>query len=126
MFFANVAVSSGWQTADGPLLRWAYRDSTLRSYFLTQFTKERAARGPVFFFAVLGDSLCDRTSDPRLLPSFAFSMLLAESPRAAIDALDLGARTAGPNPTSLYWRGLARWAIGDTAAASEDLTPGPR
>src|SRR5262245_27185283 len=89
VFCADVPVSLGWQSGNGPLLRWAYRDSSLRSYFLNQFTRERAERGPVFFFAVEGDSLREKTTDPMLLPSFAYSMLLADHPRAAIDALDL-------------------------------------
>lgn len=121
VFFAGVPVSSGWQAADGPLLRWAYRDTTLRSYFLGQFTLERAERGPVFFFAVERDSLVDRTDDPALLRSFAFSMLLAERPGAALDALELVRRRAPADAALLYWSAWARWGAGDTLGAARDL-----
>ena len=43
-------IQVGFQTADGPLLRWAYRDTSLRSYFFGQFRMAHAERGPVFFF----------------------------------------------------------------------------
>jgi hypothetical protein len=37
---------------DGALLRIAYRDTSLRSYYFTDFSSARAGRGPVLFFAV--------------------------------------------------------------------------
>jgi hypothetical protein len=121
VFFANVPASTGWQAGNGPLLRWAYRDSSLRSYFLTEFTRERAARGPVLFFAVEGDSLREKTNDPLLLPSFAFSMLLAEKPRAALEALDLAIVRAPEDQMLRYWRAWARWAGADSAGARADF-----
>lgn len=120
VFFANVPPSSGWQTADGPVIRWAYQDSTLHSYFLTQFSRERA-RGEIFFFAVEGDSLVDHSNDPDLLPTLAFSMLLSERPGAAVDALDLALTKRAVSAQLAYWRGLAKWGSGDTAAAKADL-----
>jgi hypothetical protein len=121
VFFANVPVSLGWQAGNGPLLRWAYRDSSLRSYFLTQFSRERAERGPVFFFAVEEDSLVDKTESPMMLPSFAYSMLLAERPQAAVEALDLAMRTRPADSELLYWRAWAHWGAGDTLLALSDL-----
>ena len=75
----------------------------------------------MFFFAVEGDSLVDRTSRPELLPSFAYSMLLGERPRAASDALDLALERAPGEHRLLYWRAWARWATGDSAGAKRDL-----
>jgi hypothetical protein len=121
VFFGNVAVSSGWQAGDGPLLRWAYRDSTLRSYFLTQFSAERAQRGPMFVFVVEDGVLKDKTNDPRLFESFAFSMILAEKPAAAVDALNLTATRTSAGHDLTYWRALARWAAGDSTGAKQDL-----
>jgi len=121
VFFANVPVSLGWQAGDGPLLRWAYRDSTLRSYFLTEFTRARAARGPMYFFAVEGGALVDHTDDPMLLASFAYSMLLSDRARAAADVLDLAIARDPDDRTLHYWRAWARWASGDSAGAKEDL-----
>jgi hypothetical protein len=121
VFFAQVPVRSGWQAADGPLLRHEYGDSTLRSYFLTQFTRERAGRGPVYFLVFEGDSLRDRTGHPALLQSFAYSMLLSEQPAAARDALALALTRAGESRELRYWLAWARWASGDTLGARADL-----
>ncbi len=121
VFFGNVPNFAGWQAGNGPLLRWAYRDTTLRSYFFTQFTRERAERGPIFFFVVRDSVLRDQTADPQLLPWLGFSMLVAQQPSGAEYALDR-AITQTPDRQELrYWRGLARWAAGDTADAKEDL-----
>ena len=121
VFFANVPVSLGWQAGDGPLLRWAYRDSTLHSYFLTQFSRAHAERGPIYFFAVENGSLRDKTLDRAVLPSFAYSMFLAERPLAAVDALEM-AQSRDPNNKMLrYWLAWAHWATADTAAAATDL-----
>ena len=121
VFFANLPVSSGWQAGDGPLLRWAYRDSSLRSYYLTDFSRERAERGPLFFFTVEGDSLRDRTTDPALLPSLAYSLLVVERPRAAADAIDIAVSRTRGDSELLYWRAWARLATGDSLGAASDL-----
>ena len=121
VFFGNVAVSSGWQAGDGPLVRWAYRDSTLRSYYLTQFSSERAQRGPMFVFVVEDGALKDKTSDPQLFESFAFSMILAEKPAAAVDALRRPPTRTSTEHNLTYWRALARWATGDTTGAKQDF-----
>lgn len=122
LFFAEVPVSLGWQVGDGPLVRWAYRDSSLRSYFITDFSRARAARGPMFFFVAEGDSLVDHSSDPMLLPSFAYSMLLSDRPRQAVEALEL-VDPDQPLPDEFrYWRIWARWAAGDSIAAKADLS----
>jgi hypothetical protein len=121
VFFANLPPSLGFQAGDGPLVRWAYRDSSLRSYFVTEFSPARAARGPMFFFAVEGDSLADHTNDPMILPSFAYSMLLSERPGAASDVLDLALARIPATPLLHQLRAWARWASGDTVGAKKDL-----
>jgi hypothetical protein len=121
VFFANVPVSVGWQTGDGPLLRWAYRDSSLRSYFLTDFTRARAARGPLYFFDVHQGALVDHTDDPTMLSSLAYRMLLSDRARAATDVLDLAVARDPDDRALHYWRAWARWASGDSAGAKEDL-----
>src|SRR5207244_4633153 len=86
IFYANVPPSSGWQAGDGALLRWAYRDTTLRSYYyLTNFSLQRVRRGPMFFFAVENDALRDHTDDPKLLTNIAYSMLVNRKPGQAVD-----------------------------------------
>jgi len=121
VFFADVPVSLGWQTADGPLIRWAYRDTTLRSYFLTQFSEERVALRPLYFFAVEQGRLVDKSESGDVLPSLAYSMLVADKPASAIAALNVLLSQPARSSELLYWRALARWDTGDTAGATQGL-----
>ena len=121
VFFADVPVSLGWQAADGPLIRWAYRDTTLRSYYLTQFSEERARLRPVYFFAVEQGHLVDKSESADVLPAFAYSMLLADKPTSAIAALNMLLSRPGRSIEWSYWRALARWDTGDTVGAAQDL-----
>src|SRR5206468_7712041 len=75
-FFAGIPGSVMFQVGEGPLVRWVYRDSTLRVYFLHELSLERAARGPLAFFVAEGESLHDRSSDPQLLETLAYDQLL--------------------------------------------------
>ncbi len=122
VFFGGLPSFVGLQTADGPLLRWAYRDSSLRSYFLMEFTAERYRRGPAFAFAILrGDSLQELPFDRAMLCTFARSALVAERPRVALDILDLPAAASSADVITPYCRAWALWALGDTARARESL-----
>ncbi len=117
LFFAQVPVSAGFQMGDGALLRIAYRDTSLRSYFLTDFSSARAARGPMLFFVAEGDTLRDHSADPMVIPSLAYSMLLTDHPQSALDALDL-ARRLGDDPAGIQaWRPWPLLALGRRAEA---------
>ena len=122
IFYANVPSSTGWQAADGPLLRWAYRDTSLRSYYFSEFTRARATRGPVFFFQGEKDGLTDRTGDPEMLISFGISMAYAGKERPALEALDM----VVPNEKNARfvhaWRGWLRWSLGDTVGGAREIT----
>lgn len=120
VFFANVPPSSGWQAGDGAILRWAYRDSSLRSYYLTEFTRERAMRGPVLFYAVDDGMLKDHTHDQGMLRSIAYSMLLADKPGPAIQALSMS-ESACWDSEAAYWRGLSRMALADSGGAVKEF-----
>ena len=112
VFFAQVPVSAGFQMGDGALLRIAYRDTSLRSYFLTDFSSARAARGPLLFFVAEGDTLRDHTNDPLVVPSLVYSMIVSDRPQAALDALDL-ARAAGDDALGIQaWRTWPLLALG--------------
>lgn len=124
IFFANVPVSAGWQAGNGALVRWAYRDTSLRSYFLGEFDKSRASRGQLFFFSVDGEELIDHSDDPMMLASFAFSMLLADQPARACDALDLVLERNPKDADFHQWRGWARLSNRDTLGAFADLREG--
>ena len=129
VFFADLPPSVGLQTADGPVLRFAYGDRTLRSYYLTEFTRDMSTRGPLFFFAVEDDALRDHTDDPTMLASAAYSMMLGERPAAATPVLELALRRAPDDRALRYWLAWTQWAAGDSALAVRSLalagtTPG--
>jgi hypothetical protein len=121
VFFADLPPFNGLQTADGPVVRWVYRDSSLRSFYLTDFTLQRARRGPFFFLTVVNDTLRDRSSDPNLLRSFAYSMILHRKLGSAHDALQLLLEQDPGDRTSRYWLALTQWALGDRESARASL-----
>ncbi len=88
LFFAGLSGSVGLQTGDGPVARWTYRDSSLRSYFFSQFSAEKARRGPVFLVMSTRDSMWE-LEGARGLENAAIGMLLSDSPAPARDALRL-------------------------------------
>ena len=117
IFFGGVPSSSGWQTTDGPLLRWAYRDSSLRSYFMTQFTRERATRGPAFFFSVEQGTMKEMWKGDGWPEGLAMTLMLDEKPQPARDALSIFDR---PNATRAdhYLMAWLELAIHDTERVS--------
>jgi len=121
VFFFGIPPQLAWQTADGPLLRWAYRDSSLRSYYLGALTLERARRGPNFFFLVRNDSLMESTNPEESLRVTALAMLLSENLDPSAAALTLH-REMNPGVLwSPYWLAWIHWARGDTTYAKELL-----
>jgi len=133
ILWSGVPSFLGWQVADGPLVRWAYADSSLRSYFLSSgFTLERAQRGPVYFLQIGGDSLHDLSRSPHYYKEMAEAMVLAEKFDAALAALSLDLKRDPSDKISMYWLGIVKQAMGDTVgvaqlyAASEVMPrPGP-
>lgn len=87
----------GWQVADGPFVRWAYRDTSLRSYFLNQFSYERARRGPVFFFNMVDRHLVEMWMVGSGYAELAVNLMLDDHPESARDAIRLSVEkgTAG-------------------------------
>jgi hypothetical protein len=121
VFFGGLPGFIAFQTADGPLLRWAYRDSSLRSYYLMQFTAERYRRGPCLALIVRDDTLSELKLDAPLLQSFAVTAMVSERPQVALDLLELPATWGPGEDFAPYWRAWPRWALGDTAGALRDL-----
>ena len=121
LFFAGLEGNIAFQSGDGPLIRWAYRDSRMRSYYLTSFTREKARRGPLYFFVASGDTLRELERGPDLLLDVAFSMIISDQPEGARDALELHAERDTASHRAEYWLTWARWACGDTLAALESL-----
>jgi hypothetical protein len=121
LFFGGLPGFIAFQTADGPLLRWAYRDSSLRSYYLMQFSAERYRRGPCQAFAVRNDTLAEMKLDAPMLQSFAVTAMISSRPQVALDLLGLPGVWGADSSAAAYWRAWPRWALGDTAGALRDL-----
>jgi hypothetical protein len=121
VFLGGLPSFSSFQAGDGPLLRWAYRDSSLRSYYLMEFTAERYRRGPAFAFLVRQDSLGEIQFDRRQLRSLMLTALVSERPRVALDLLELPVQIAPNEYMASYWRSWLRWGLGDTTGALAEL-----
>jgi hypothetical protein len=121
LYFAGLPSFVGWQAGDGPLVRWAYRDSSLRSHYMGQITLENSRRGPNFFFIGRNDSLIENTSPEESLRITALAMILDEKLDNAYDALVLHRERSPAVTWSAYWLGWVLWAKGDTARAKEYL-----
>jgi len=61
--FSGVPSFTGFQVGDGPFVRWAYSDTTLRSRFLSGFSHDDVARGPVLFLSEFNGHLEDRSDE---------------------------------------------------------------
>src|SRR5262249_32361730 len=105
VFFAGLAGNVAFQRADGPLLRWAYRDSSLRSYYLNTFSHEKVRPGPVLFFVATADSLRELEQDPELYLRLAFGMIVSDRPTGARDALAVAASRLPSDPRVDAWLG---------------------
>ena len=122
IFWSGVPSFLAWQVADGPLVRWAYGDSSLRGYFLAAgFTTERVLRGPAYFLQVTGDTLKDLSRSPRYLKEIAVSMVLGEKFEQALAALELDLKRDPNDTISKYWLALVRRANGDTTGVTQLL-----
>ena len=120
-FFAGVPAFLAWQTADGPLVRWAYRDTSLRSYYQSNFTLERARRGPAYFFTVSGDSLHEEARKVGELRGIALRTMLSEKIDTSRDLLVWLTEREPPAPDVLYFLAWLEWARGDTVTAHHAL-----
>ena len=132
LFFSGIQYFSSWQAADGPLIRWAYRDSSLRSYYFHDFTAERARRGPFFVFGTRNDSLVEQKPGPDMLFGMAASQAASERYALAKDVLELARERSPGMPRTAYWLAWVEMALGDSAAARRELAatgftlrPGP-
>lgn len=114
-FFSGVPGSISWQVGDGPLVRWAYRDSSLRSYWLSQITDERVDRGRIYLFRAQGDTVFDVGDDRGLTFGTAARALLQGDREVARGALRYH---LGRWPDDSYARSVLGWiaaAEGDVA-----------
>src|SRR5262249_12805397 len=122
-FFGGLPQFASFQVADGPLVRGAYRDSSLRGYYLSELSRERLARGPwaVFFFDVNSGQLVDRTNDPSVFMSVAAGHVLSDRLDAAEAALEAALVHGEYDRSRLYFEALVTRALGDTTRSLELL-----
>jgi len=123
VFFAGLPAWVSFQVGDGPLLRVAYRDTSLRSYYLADFTRERAERGPwrLLQRETSTGRLLDQTEDPALLGSMAVSMLVRDRDAVVDGALALDATRGAPSAAARYLSAWRAWARGEQAEAARML-----
>jgi hypothetical protein len=123
VFFAGLPSFAAVQVGDGPLLRGVYRDSTLRSYFITRLRRDLTRGEPPVFMVWDREArrLVDRTDEPTLGTSLAVGFMLDEALDAAGEALALVGSRTPENPTWMYAIGLVSAARGDSALARGQL-----
>ena len=124
VFFSGIPANIAWQSADGPLIRWAYRDSSLRSYWLTAFSLDKVRRGPVYSIAALGDSLVPQPLGPAAWAELGLSMLLDGKTEAALDAMVLAVEDNPDEGVHRYRLGMTRVATGDSAGRADLVASG--
>jgi hypothetical protein len=127
-FFAGLPPFAAFQVADGPLVRGAYRDSSLRGHYLSELTRERLERGPwaVFFYDMPTGRLVDRSHEPSVFVSSALGQLLNDRLDIAQAALEAAGMQGEDNYTRSYVSALVAWGLGDTVRAKEWFTKVPR
>ena len=130
LYFAALPAAMAFQSADGPLIRWAYRDSSLRSYYLTRFRMDAVRRGPVFFFQMSQGHVIEITG-PDSLEHIGLGLVTSEAPEPAREVMTLAYRHR-PVSSNAYRAAWAAAACGDTAErngwlerAEVRLDPGP-
>jgi hypothetical protein len=121
-FFSNIPGFVAWQAGDGPLVRWAYRDTSLRSYYLASITTERARRGPRFFFLGNQNRLVQWQESPAEFLNVATGMTLAGREEQAREMLELVLDEAPRDTLAHYRLAWLEWSLGDSAGAIERLT----
>jgi hypothetical protein len=124
LFFAGLPSFVGVQAGDGALVRGVYRDTTLRSYFITRLRRDAALRGPLWFLYWSPETrqLIDRTTEPRLMNNLAIGFLLDDHPAIAEEALALASERQVEDPATPYMRGLIAAERGDTVSARAQLS----
>ena len=127
-FFAGLPPFSSFQVADGPLVRGAYRDSSLRGYYLSEFTRDRLERGPwaVFFFNRDSGRLVDRTHDPSVFISTALGQMVSDRLDVAEAALEAAAGHGEMEKARHYLSALVVYARGDSTRAQQLFAAIPR
>ena len=113
LFFSGVPGGVAFQAADGPLVRWAYRDTSLRSYYLNSFDLRKTRRGPYFFFEVLNDSLREMADDRMHFHRLALGAILSDRPAAAREMLWAQQDRDSSSAMARYWLAWVSLDLGE-------------
>jgi hypothetical protein len=121
VFFAGLPPFIAVQAADGPLVRWAWRDTSLRSYYVNGFTRERANRGPVIVLVASGDTLRELRRDGLMPLELAYGSMLSDRLEPAREAIAWKLESAPDDEGTRYWAAWLAWAAGDTVGGRAHL-----
>jgi hypothetical protein len=124
IFFAGLPGNIAFQAGDGALVRWAYRDTSLRSYYLGSFTLEKARRGPFYVFRGGEDSLVEIAPSAELFADMAFYMIASDQTQSARDVLVLERERAPSSEAATSWLAWVQWSLGERDAAMAALQRG--
>lgn len=118
-FFSNLPPFAAWQVADGPLVRWVYRDTSVRSHYFTDITDERVRRGPTRWVMLERATVrfVDQSADSLLFVRSALGAMLAARPATLSAVLRLELERRPASAYGLYLSALEAWERGDADAA---------
>jgi hypothetical protein len=121
ILFSDVPVFLGLQTADGPLVRWAYQDTSLRSYYLGSFDDAKLERGgPVLIFSSgEGQHLHEHTTDA--YRTVAIGLIVGDHLESAHAVLAMNESLVPNDVLTHFLQAWVEWARGDTVAARARL-----
>jgi hypothetical protein len=117
-FFATLPPWAGFQMGNGALIRSTYRDTSLRSYFYSQFSESSAAWASVrvlYWDGVTLAPLYERSSEPWF--EIGSDLFLFDRPAGAAHAFRRGLAEGQPRFDLLYWLGWAELYQGHRDAA---------
>jgi hypothetical protein len=114
----------------GPFVRWTYRDSSVRGYYLRDFSLQSAGAGPIFFLQGEKNRLFEPLTGKQALRWTGAIMLARGNVQSARDALVLEHRLSPTNEGLNYCQAWVEWALGDTTIAlslidQAGITPNP-
>jgi hypothetical protein len=117
-FFATLPPWAGFQMGNGALIRSTYRDTSLRSYFYSQFSESSAAWAPVrvlYWDGMTLSQLYPRASEPWF--EIGSDLYLFDRPAGAAHAFHRGLADGQSRFDLLYWLGWAELVQGHRDAA---------
>jgi hypothetical protein len=100
-------------------LRGAYRDTSLRGFYVSDFNAGRARRGPCYFifYVKAAGQLVDQGDDPQMLLRIALGQWLGGHAEVSMTALDMQRERHPGDLLGLYWSALTAIDLGQQQRA---------